>query len=328
MKIGFLGAGALGAYYGGRMAETGQEVGFVARNETLEALRTKGLTLIDDNEETSVVSNVASAENFEELAETMGGLDVIINATKSLPGNDSFPDVSGIKTADGKQVPIVTLHNSVEVPQLVAEQYGEENVIPGIVRGYFVHKGPATAQFLPGMKVLNIGTFDRAQDSHAYRVACELTEALVKAGFRSEVWDDIFVEIWSKAMFVTPTGALGALAHQPLGFLREEGAEGKPGLRSTLEGLMREYEAAARAHGVGLPEDIVEKTMALTDKQPDSATSSMQRDIRDGLPNELDAQVGAVRRMAARVGVPTPLHDMMQGALEGQIKAQAEGRQG
>ena len=85
MKVGFLGAGALGAYYGGRMAETGQEVGFVARNEALEALRTKGLTLIDENEETSVVSNVAAAESFEELAETMGGLDVIINATKSLP---------------------------------------------------------------------------------------------------------------------------------------------------------------------------------------------------------------------------------------------------
>lgn len=87
-------------------------------------------------------------------------------------------------------------------------------------------------------------------------------------------------------MFVTPVGALGALAHQPTGFLREDH------LRSSLRGLMQEFYDAALANGVELPVDTVDKTMAFVDTQPADSTSSMQRDIRDGLPNELDAQVG------------------------------------
>lgn len=324
MKIGILGAGALGGYYGGRLAEAGEEVGFVARNETLETLRTTGLTLIDDKDQTTVLKNFEVAENFHNLAEQMGGLDVIINATKSLPGEDALPDLSdlggvagsaGVASENGEKIPVVTLHNSVEIPHLAADVYGPENVLPGVVRGYFVHLGPAKVQYLPGLRVLNLGTFDRSQDSHAYRVATQLRDALIRADFESEVWDDIAVEIWTKAMFVTPVGALGALAHQPTGFLREDH------LRSSLRGLMQEFYDAALANGVELPVDTVDKTMAFVDTQPADSTSSMQRDIRDGLPNELDAQVGAVRRMAARVGVATPLNDMVHGALEGQITA-------
>lgn len=150
MKIGILGAGALGGYYGGRLAEAGEEVGFVARNETLETLRTTGLTLIDDKDQTTVLKNFEVAENFHDLAEQMGGLDVIINATKSLPGEDALPDLSdlggvagsaGVASENGEKIPVVTLHNSVEIPHLAADVYGPENVLPGVVRGYFVHLG-------------------------------------------------------------------------------------------------------------------------------------------------------------------------------------------
>ena len=117
------------------------------------------------------------------------------------------------------------------------------------------------------------------------------------------------VDVWSKAMFVATTGALGALAGRPMGVLRTE-------LRPQLRGLMDEVAAAGRGCGVALPADIVDRTLAFADEQYAEATSSMHRDIEAGLPNELDAQIGAVRRMAASVEVGTPLLDYTQAVLE------------
>ena len=308
MKIGFLGAGAVGGYFGGLMAQAGQDVGFVARGETLEVLRSTGLTLIDPDDNTTTVP-VTSAESFSELREALGGLDVVIVATKALPGNETFPDVEG--------VPVVTTHNSVEVPYLAAERFGENNVLPGVIRGYLTHLGPAKIKLHPGPLSLNVGTFAGSSASAGDRAAAvvrELTEHLHAADIGGKCLDDIFVDVWSKALFVTTTGELGALANQPLGYLRTE-------LRGSLKQLMREVEAVARANNVALPENIVEKTLGFVDQQIPEATSSMQRDITAGKPNELDAQVGAIRRMGQRVGVDTPLHDLVYGALQGRLAA-------
>ena len=302
MKIGFLGAGAVGGYFGGLMAQAGQDVGFVARGETLEVLRSTGLTLIDPDDNTTTIP-VTSAESFSELREALGGLDVVIVATKALPGNETFPDVEG--------VPVVTTHNSVEVPYLAAERFGENNVLPGVIRGYLTHLGPAKIKLHPGPLSLNVGTFAGGGSA---AVARELTEHLHAANIGGKCLDDIFVDVWSKALFVTTTGELGALANQPLGYLRTE-------LRGSLEQLMREVEAVARGNNVALPENIVEKTLGFVDQQIPEATSSMQRDITAGKPNELDAQVGAIRRMGQRVGVDTPLHDLVYGALQGRLAA-------
>ena len=308
MKIGFLGAGAVGGYFGGLMAQAGQDVGFVARGETLQVLRSTGLTLIDPDDNTTTVP-VTSAESFSELREALGGLDVVIVATKALPGNETFPDVEG--------VPVVTTHNSVEVPYLAAERFGENNVLPGVIRGYLTHLGPAKIKLHPGPLSLNVGTFagdSASAGDRAAAVARELTEHLHAADIGGKCLDDIFVDVWSKALFVTTTGELGALANQPLGYLRTE-------LRGSLEQLMREVEAVARGNNVALPENIVEKTLGFVDQQIPEATSSMQRDITAGKPNELDAQVGAIIRMGQRAGVDTPLHDLVYGALQGRLAA-------
>lgn len=306
MKIGFLGAGAVGGYFGGLMAKAGQDVGFVARGETLARLQDTGLKLTDPEDHVHDIP-VVSAGDFGELKRKLGGLDVVVVATKALPGNETFPDVQG--------VPVVTTHNSVEIPYIAAERFGAENVIPGVIRGYLTHTGPAAVKLYPGPLSLNVGAFPRSDASsndHAASIGRELVEHLHAAGIGGSYYEDIFRDVWSKAMFVTTTGELGALAHQPLRYLRTE-------LRPTLQRLMEEVETVGRAHGVNLPKDIVAKTLAFADEQIPSATSSMQRDITAGLPNEMDAQVGAIRRMGQRAGVETPLHDLIHGALVGRL---------
>lgn len=111
-----------------------------------------------------------------------------------------------------------------------------------------------------------------------------------------------------KAMFVTCFGALGALVEKPLGDVRTT-------YRADLRNLMREVEEAGHALGIDLPSDVVETTLAFADPQAAHVTSSMQRDILEGLPSELDAQVGAVVRMAERGGREARMHRLILDVL-------------
>lgn len=324
MKIAILGAGAIGGYYGARLADAGHEVGFVTRGETLEQLRTTGLTIVDASDEqageVTRVVQLPAAETFVELAGLLGGIDVAVIATKILPGNANFGDLAQLHALGEEyaRIPILTTHNSVEVHYLAAEEFGIDRILAGVVRAYITKEGPARLRRNPGPFHINFGPLFAdpeeaeladAQRAHTLDIGKQLRAALDDAGCGGRILPDIAVDIWFKAMYVTTTGVLGALSSQPLGYLRTT-------LRPELRGLMTEVEAAARAHGVDLPESVVERTLGFADSQWAEATSSMHRDIEAGLPNELDSQAGAIRRMAAAAGVNTPLFDLCQKAIE------------
>lgn len=293
MRIGIIGAGAVGGEFAGKLAQSGRDVAVVARGQTLRVLRETGLTLIDPAGQRRVVQ-VPAAESFTELGE----VDVVILATKALPEQDTFPAVPA-------GVPIVTTQNSVEVPHLAAQRFGTENVWPGVVRGFMIHRGPGVVEFRGGPLSLNFGTFDRTRNVVADQLAVDLTGA----GLAGAVLPDIWVDVWTKAMFTAPFGALGAITGQPLGQLRTR-------LRGSFTDLFREVDAVARAMGVDLPLDAVDQALAFGDSLGAEATTSMQRDYLAGGSSELDAQVGAIRRLGDEAGVATPLHDLLQEVLE------------
>lgn len=304
MKVLCIGAGAIGGYFGGALAEAGHEVSFVARGETLKALRERGL-LLKNGEEPARTIRVHAAERAGCAADLLGGVDIVLVATKALPDNPTFADLKDAHQLAG--VPIVTTQNSVEVHDTAAELFGTDRVFAGVARCYATRVGPAEIQLNPGPLTLNFGRVKGASESE---VALAFRAALDEAGIGGDYLspEEILVDVWAKAMFVSTTGALGAVAQAPMGVLRDA-------LRPQLRALMKEVEAAARGNGVELPADVVEQTLAFADRQYAGATSSMHRDIAAGLPSELDAQVGAIRRKAATAGVPTPLLDYTEAVL-------------
>ena len=85
--------------------------------------------------------------------------------------------------------------------------------------------------------------------------------------------------------------------------------------RQMLEDCMGEIDAVARARGIVLEGDTVARTMAFIDTFPPEATASMQRDLMEGRPSELEAQTGAVVRLAAQCGVNVPLNGWLYHSL-------------
>ncbi|WKD57310.1 2-dehydropantoate 2-reductase [Corynebacterium capitovis DSM 44611] len=294
-----MGAGGVGGYIGGLLALAGNDVGFIARGETLAALQEHGLRLTNADGLTTVTQCEAGGTSAE-VVDKLGGVDVVVVATKALKSGDTFADIGTLS-----DVPIVTTHNSVEVHFTAADIFGADRVLAGVVRGYMTRTAPAEITLNPGPLSLSFGLLPGI---HGTPLAVpELAAALKDAGVRSTYYGPdgaVLVDVWMKAMFVATTGVLGAVSGQPMGHLRAE-------LRPQLRGLMQEVFQVGRALGIPLPEDAVEKNLSLCDAQYPEATSSMHRDIVAGVPSELDAQVGALRRMARRGEVDTPLLDMV-----------------
>src|SRR5262249_23179071 len=126
--------------------------------------------------------------------------------------------------------------------------------------------------------------------------------------------------MWSKFLFITPMSAVGALTRVPIGVWRVMREPREMAIRA-----IREIIAVAAARGVVLGDEAIDRTLARYDRLPADATSSLQRDVMEGKPSELDAQLGAVSRMARAAGVATPVCDCMLAMLLPQ-EAKARGQ--
>jgi 2-dehydropantoate 2-reductase len=116
--------------------------------------------------------------------------------------------------------------------------------------------------------------------------------------------------MWNKFLFITPVSGVGALTRVPIGVFRSI-----PETRRLLFEALEEIVELAAGLSVPLPGDALAQTLAFIDSIPADGTSSMQRDLLEGKPSELDAQVGAVVRLAERVGIDVPVHRFLLAAL-------------
>ena len=111
-------------------------------------------------------------------------------------------------------------------------------------------------------------------------------------------------------MFITTISAIGALTRATLGEMIAI-----PEIKKMMWKTAEEIATIAKAKGVDLPENIIENQFKIIDNQPYDATSSLQRDVLDGKPSELEAQNGAVVKMGNELGIPTPVNDFIYYSL-------------
>ena len=152
--------------------------------------------------------------------------------------------------------------------------------------------------------------FGELDGSSSARVE-SLRQAFARArGVTVEVPRDIRAAMWSKFVFIAAVGGVGAVTRAPVGVVRSQ-----PESRRLLQQSLEEIYAVGIASGVALPSDTVADILAYIDTMPADATASMQRDVMQGRPSELEAQVGAVVRLGDRLGVAVPLHRVIYAAL-------------
>ena len=294
MRIVIVGAGGVGAVLGARLAAAGQRVGFVARGETLAALRAEGLHVRWPQGELSLPHPEAS-----DAPADLGAAEVVFVCTKLYDLERAAAACRPIVTADTL---VVTLQNGIEADEIVAARLGRGRVAAGLVYTTSTSEAPGSVRQSSEIFRLAFGMRGPATAADGSALS-ELEVACRAAGIDATLADDIAVRLWAKLVFLGSVSAITCLGRLRIGRLRAA-----PGARALLVDAMREVIAVAAAEGVELAGDLVERNLELLDSLPEDATSSMHADLMSGRRLEVEWLSGAVARKGRERGVPTPIH--------------------
>jgi 2-dehydropantoate 2-reductase len=296
-----LGAGAVGGYFGGRLAAAGFDVTFLARGQTLADLRARGLRI------TSIAgdAHVQPVKACSELAE-LGVPDVVLVAVKTWQLDPLLRELPSIV---GPQTVVVPLLNGVEAPERLAAVLDRRHVVGGLCEIGAVIEQPGHVRHFAAVPVIRFGELDGAESPRLDALA----EAFGRAGVEAVHTREVVLAMWRKFLLIVGYGGIGALARVSIGPLLQS-----PETRALLVTAMREVVEVANARGVGLSAADMESTFAYLERLPEGATTSLQRDIMAGRPSELDAWTGAVVRLAEVAGVAVPLNAVILALLSAQ----------
>jgi len=298
MRIAVFGAGGVGGYFGGRLAQAGQEVIFIARGVHLEAMRRRGLR-VDSLKGDFILPSVQATDDPAQVGEVEAVL-VAVKAWQVPQAARAMPPLVGERTC------VLPLENGVEAPEQLAEALGAPRVLGGLCHISSYIAAPGHIKHVGIEPHVALGELDGRRSERAE----QLRLTFEQAGVWAEVPADIQAAMWEKFLFIAAISGVGAVTRAPAGVMRQV-----PGIRSLLEAAMQEIYALARARGVKLADDIVARTLAFVDGLPPGVTASMQRDILEGRPSELASQNGAVVRMGAQAGAPTPVNAYLYHSL-------------
>ncbi|MDO9094746.1 MAG: 2-dehydropantoate 2-reductase [Rubrivivax sp.] len=305
MRITIMGSGGVGGYFGGRLAQAGHEVSFVARGAHLQALRKHGLRVLSPLGDLHL-KQVRAVESPAEIS----AADFVLFGVKLW---DTVDAAQSLWTQLGEDTVVVSFQNGVVKDDLLRAALGPRHVAGGV--GYIAASiaEPGVIRHNGTMQRLVFGEFDGSTSPRlqAFAAAC------AEAGIDHELSPRIRQAQWEKFVFLVGLSATTTLARLPIGRIRSH-----PRAHAFLHDVMDEVVKVARAEGVLLPPEYAENRLAFADTLPETMTSSMHHDLERGNRLELPWLSGDVVERGRRLGVPTPCNRAVVDILS----LHAEGR--
>jgi 2-dehydropantoate 2-reductase len=314
MRIAILGAGGVGGYFGGRLAAAGADVSFVARGAHLAALREHGLRILSPAGDVRLRSVQATDDPAD-----IGPVDIVFFTVKLY---DTEAALRRLPPLIGPETLVIPLQNGVESVDILTQAVGWQHVAGGtcyvsaVIAEPGVIKHTAMGRLIFGIPgapavVSDVGGAAAPQAHHASRQLHALLEACRGAGFESVLSDRIMVEIWLKFAQLSVLSGMTAAARCPIGVIVNN-----PELAAMMADALRESFAVARARGIALPDDRIEKVIAAHTALPPGTRSSMLEDLERGRPLELPFLSGAIVRFGRELGIATPTHRFIATILQ------------
>lgn len=305
MKIAVIGTGGVGGYFGGRLAEAGNDVWFLARGRHLDEMRRCGLK-VKSRLGDILVKPVQATDKSAEI----GPVDLVLIAVKLW---DTDAAIEAAKPLLGPDTAVVSLQNGIEAVERLVAAFGKPRVLGGVCHIAAVISGPGIILHTGTMARMTIGELDGRISPRLEA----LTEAAKKAKIDFIATPEIDKAIWHKFVFLSSFSGVTTLTRLPKGPIMAESET-----RTMLHAAIAEAVAVARAKGIKLADDLPEALMKFAETLPDDMKSSMLGDLERGARLELPWLSGTVAKLGASLGVATPVHRSIYQAL----KPYAEGR--
>lgn len=297
MKIAVLGTGAIGGYYGGKLAKAGNDVSFVARGINAEALKRQGLR-VESYEGDFHLPSVRVVDQLDKL----GSVDLILFTIKS---TGTIKVAEQLKQSIDGRYSILCMQNGVDNEEILAEAVGPDRVLSGSAYISASLASPGVVRH-DAMGTLSIGEWygdrtDRVQ---------QINDLFQQAGINCRISPDIRQTKWEKLCWNITFNPITALTFAKVGHVLDN-----PGLRSVAEAVMNEYVQVAQGKGIEIREKVKANTFSNSESIREHDTSMLQ-DRKSRKPMELESICGSVIRWGEELGVDTPVLKTLYQSLK------------
>lgn len=309
MKIAVMGAGALGGYFGVRLAQAGHEVALIARGAHLKAIQERGLYLYSPKGDAHLTHMLATDDPAQ-----VGPVDIILFMVKN---GDVEKAGQALAPMLGPDTMVVTCQNGISAHERLGAVIGPERVVPGVARIPGEVTEPGVITHTASFDMLIFGETNGYESGRCAALAVTLKAA----GTSPVVPKNILHELWSKFCGQAALASLTTLTGQDIGPLRDTAESAQ-----LFRDAMRETWTVGRAVVPDLPEAVLETNWKFVTLLPPTMHASMLDDLRNGKPLEHEYLSGDVVRLGRKHGVPTPIHDVLYAALKPVADRLAGGR--
>jgi len=298
VKIGIMGTGGIGGYFGGLLARGGFDIHFVARGKHRQAILEDGLQIVSSQGSFQVMIHVTSEPH------EIGPVDLLLFCVKSY---DTESVARFAAPMIEQNTVVLTLQNGIDNVEKLAREYGEERIMAGTA---FVEASIAAPGVIAHSGRAGRIVFGELSGKRTARAEAIL-DVLTRAGIEAELSDDVHQVLWSKFLFICGVHGVSTLSRASLGLVLS-----CPETRDLMIGVMQEIEILAKAQGVNLPHRVVPEAMQLAESYNKSFKCSMLRDLEWRRPMEIEALNGMVVKLGRQHGIDTPLNQALYACLK------------
>jgi 2-dehydropantoate 2-reductase len=309
MRIAVMGTGAVGGYFGAKLAAAGDDVVFIVRQRHLPGLRRSGLRIESFNGDLRVRNGL-----FTDSPADAGVMDLVLFCVKSY---DTTEAAAALAPMIGKQTAILSLQNGIDNPDKIAGFWGTERTLAGVVYIGAQVSAPGVIQHSSGGKIV-LGPISGHPGDTAHRVEQRLSRAAIPCAISAAIEQ---VQ-WAKLLWNAPFCAISCLTRSTVREIVESEA-----LTNLALDCMKEVQAAARIRGIDLKTELFDQTLAFSKGLGDFKTSMLQ-DLEARKPLEYDALNGFVMRLLERAGEQATINRVFHGTLsflDNKVREEASG---
>jgi 2-dehydropantoate 2-reductase len=289
MRILVIGAGAVGGYFGGRLAKAGKDVTFLVRNRQAEVIHKHGLHIVSPHGNATLQPKLILAD------EIAVPYDLIILCVKAYSLAVAMNDFAA---AVGPNTTILPLLNGMRHLELLAGRFGEESVIGGVC---FIAAEVDTEGRIVQLTDIHRLVYGERNGGNSPRMSA-LNEAMQGAAFEGRTSENILQDMWEKWVLLASLGASTCLLRGNIGEI-----EAIPGGADLARAILSECSAISAACGYVPGPNFVARTEKTLSTPRSTLTSSMYRDMSKGAPVEVDQILGDLLERGRKFAVTTPL---------------------
>ncbi|MCF7559863.1 2-dehydropantoate 2-reductase [Sabulilitoribacter multivorans] len=297
MNIVVIGAGGVGGYFGGKLAKAGFNVTFIARGKHLEAIKNKGL---------QVKSILGDFTVYPEAIEDINNIknpDLVILGVKSWQVLDIAKQ---LKPVINETTMVLPLQNGADNADKLLSVLPKQNVLAGLCKIVSKVESPGVINHFTFEPEIVFGEYDNTKSNRCKH----LKIVFDKAGFNNTWSDDIHLDIWRKFLFIGTISGIGAITRAVFGDMRTQ-----EGIRKIIYDTAHEMVRIANAKGVGLTSKDIDMIVKVIDSLDYNTTASMQRDMMEGKPSELENFNGYVVQQGKLLNIETPTNAFIYHCL-------------